>query len=331
MIFLALVSALLLTAAPAAAAQADRAVWTWEKDSYAIVEDTAAAEDAMAFLKSKKVNIIYLYADAFGGRNLIESRPDLYRSLLRRLHRNGMRAYALLGSAYLHTEEYILPDKQQRAVAMLGRVLRYNASSAREERFDGANLDLEPHILRQWDTQRDKLLLDYLDMGRKLMRLKRRSGAELAVGPAIPFWLNGIKLTWNGRAKPVNEHVQDIYDYVALMDYRDHALGRDSITSLAAEELRYGARRGRKVVIGVDTSTGEPKKVSFNHLAEADLERELGLAEKAFSAEPAFAGFAIHHFRSYRKWLDAAREKNAEPPAAAPATSTKTVAGLQPG
>ncbi len=325
----ALVSALLLAAAPARAAQADRAVWTWEKDSYAIVEDTAAAEEAITFLRSKKINIVYLYADAFGGRNLIESRPDLYRALLRRLHGSGLRAYALLGSAYLHTEEYVLPPKQKRALAMLGRVLKYNAASAPEERFDGANLDIEPHILDQWATQRDKLLLDYLDMGRKLMRLKRRSGAELAVGPAIPFWLNGITLAWNGRKKPVNEHVQDLYDYVALMDYRDHALGRDSMTSLAAEELRYGARRGRKVVIGVDTSAGEPKKVSFNHLTETDLERELGLAEKAFAGEPAFAGFAIHHFRSYRKWLESAPAEKTGPPGAA-STSTETVAGLQP-
>lgn len=324
-----LLCALLLSSRAAAAGQADRAVWTWEKDSYAMVEDTATAEEAITFLRSKKVNTLYLYADAYGGRNLIESRPDLYRRLISRLHGSGMRVYALLGSAYLHTEEYVLPKHHKYAVAMLRRVVRYNASSVPEERFDGANLDIEPHILDQWDTERNKLLLDYLDMGRELMELKRKSGAELAVGPAIPFWLDGIALKWNGGMKPVSEHAQDIYDYTALMDYRDHAEGRDSIISLAAEELKYAAAKGRKVVIGVDTSPGELDKVSFDHLDEADLERELGLAEKAFAAEPAFAGFAIHHYRSYRNWLDKNRKKKAEPPSAAPETSTKTVAGLQ--
>lgn len=326
---LLLICAFLLSPRPASAGQADRAVWTWEKDSYALVEDTGTAEEAITFLRSKKANTLYLYADAYGGKNLIESSPDLYRGFIRRLHENGMRAYALLGSAYLHTEEYMLPGRQKRALAMLGRVLKYNAASAPEERFDGANLDIEPHILDQWDTERDKLLLAYLDMGRKLMALKRKSGAELAVGPAIPFWLDGIELKWNGGKKPVSEHVQDTYDYVALMDYRDHAEGRDSIISLAAEELKYAAGKGRKVVIGVDTSPGELDKVSFNHLEEADLERELGLAEKAFAAEPAFAGFAIHHYRSYRNWLEKSPEKKAEPPAAAPEPSTKTVTGLQ--
>jgi hypothetical protein len=320
--------ALLLFPCLASAGKADRAVWIWEKDSYAVVEDTGAAEEALAFLRSKNINTLYLYADAFGGRNLIESRPELYRGLLRRLHGSGLRAYALLGSAYLHTEEYILPRRQERALSMLRRVIKYNASSEPDERFDGANLDLEPHVLDQWDKQRDRLLLDYLDLGRKLMKLKRDSGADLAVGPAIPFWLDGITLKWNGRKRPVNEHVQDIYDYAAVMDYRDHAEGRDSMVSLAAEELKYGSARGRKVVIGVDTSPGELDKVSFSHLAEADLERELGLAEKAFAAEPAFAGFAIHHYRSYRNWLEKSREKKAEPPTAAPGPSTKTVTGL---
>jgi hypothetical protein len=323
-----LLAALLLPAVPAAAEQADRAVWTWEKESYALVESTVAAGDAIAFLRSKKIRTIYLYADAFGDRNLIESRPDLYRKFIRRLHGSGMRAYALLGSAYLHTEEYVLPDKQQRAVAMLGRVIKYNAASAPEERFEGANLDIEPHILDQWDTQRDELLLGYLDMGRKLMKLKRASGARLAVGPAIPFWLDGITLNWNGSKKPVSEHVQGIYDYVALMDYRDHAEGRDGIISHAAAELKYAGRRGRKVVIGVEVTPNEIRKVSFNHLTEPDLERELGSAEKAFSREPAFAGFVIHHYRGYRAWLE--RAPAAAAPGAAPGTSTKTVAGLQP-
>ncbi len=43
--------------------------------------------------------------------------------------------------------------------------------------------------------------------------------------------------------------------------------------------------------------------MSFNHLSERQMERELRLTEKAFRKHPAFAGFAIHHFRSYRKWL----------------------------
>ena len=295
---------MLMSYGAAFAAPAERAIWTWEKDSYAVVEDTAAAGEAIAFMRAKKIRTLYLYADAFEGRNLVEDRPELYRKFIRRLHSRGLRAYALLGSAYLHTEEYVLPENRQDALEMLQRVLAYNASSKPGERFDGVNLDIEPHLLDQWDTQKDQLLLQFLDLGQALMELKSRSGQKLPVGPAIPFWLDGIELEWNGLKKPVSEHVFDIYDYAAVMDYRDRAEGRDGMIALAADELKYAGARKRKVVIGVEVTPNEIEKVSFDHLAEPDLERELALAEKAFRSEPAFAGFAIHNFRGYRVWLE---------------------------
>ncbi len=298
----ALLPLLLLCAVPASAAP--RAVWTWEKDSYEILESTAAAAAAEDFLRSKGIDTIFLYADSYGGRCLITEKPELYRAFIKDLHSRGMRAYALLGSAYLHTEAYVLPAKRREAAAMLKRVLRYNAAAKPGERFDGVNLDIEPHILDEWDHSRDRLLLDFLDLGRALMAEKRRSGLALKIGPAIPFWLDGIKLKWNGRLKPVSEHTQDIYDYVALMDYRDHADGRDGMVRHASNELAYAGRRGRKVMIGVETTPNEIKKVSFNHLTEADMERELAAAEAAFAKKPAFAGFVIHHYRGYRVWLD---------------------------
>jgi hypothetical protein len=286
------------------AAAAERAIWTWEKESYAMVEDSSAADDAIAFLRSKNIRTVYLYADAFEGRNLIESRPELYGQLVRRLHRKGLQAYALLGSWPLHTEEYVLPERRQDALAMFRRVLTYNKSVGLEERFDGVNLDIEPHVLAQWPERKNQLLRQFLDLSQAFMQLKKASGQLLLVGPAMPFWLDGIELEWNGQKKPVSEHVIDTYDYVALMDYRDHAAGGDGIISHAMDEMVYAGRHGRKVVIGTDVAANDLLKVTFNHLTESDMESELTLTEKAFQREPAFAGFAIHHYRAYRNWLD---------------------------
>lgn len=297
-----------LAAAPACAAPR-RAVWMWEPDSYAALESRSAAADAVKFLKAKGITTVYLYADSYKGRCLIQEKPKLYRKLIRRLRKAGLNAYALLGSAYLNTEEYILPERRGAALAMLGRVLAYNAAVKPDERFEGVNMDIEPHLLDQWPAEKNKLLLDFLDMSAALMDLKKQSGLQLAVGPAIPFWFDGITLEWRGRARPVSEHAQDIYDYVALMDYRDHAEGRDGIISHAEDELKYAAAAGRKVIIGLETTPNDIKKVSFNHLTEADLEREVALAAAAFSKEPAFDGFVLHHYRGYRRWLDGQKKE----------------------
>jgi len=304
---LACLPLLLALAQPAAAEQAPaagpRAIWTWEEDSYAMLQQPAQAGRAIAFLRSKAVDTVFLYADALEGRNLIVSEPALYRRLIRRMHASGLKVYALLGSGYLHTERYVLPGQHRDAVAMLQRVLDYNRTAAPDERFDGINVDIEPHILDAWPARKMELLKGFLDMSEALMRTVRASGQTLPVGPAIPFWLDGIALEWKGRTKPVSQHTQDTYDYVALMDYRDHADGGDGIVSHAMDELEYGGAIGRKVMIGIETLPNAIKKVSFHHLAEPDLERELAKTRAQVGALPAYGGFVVHHYGSYRRWL----------------------------
>ncbi len=304
---LMILAALMVTAGSACAATADRAIWTWEDASYAMVQERPAADAAIAFLHQQHIRTVYLYADAFDHHNLIITGAAAYRQFIRRLHQEGFSVYALLGSAFLHTEAYVLPEKRADAVAMFRRVLDYNALAGAEERFDGVNLDIEPHILDQWDSQKMQLLGQFLDLGEALMALKRSSGQTLQVGPALPFWFDGITLQWHGVTQTVAEHTLDIYDYAALMDYRDHALGRDGIVSHATDTMEFARRRHKRLVIGVEVTPNDIQKVSFDHLAEADLERELALAENAFKDNEAFAGFAIHHFRGYQQWLERVR------------------------
>ncbi len=282
---------------------ASRAIWTWEAESYAMVEDPAVAAEAVQYLKGQRIDTVYLYADAFQGRNLIVEQPQLYRAFIERLHAQDMKVYALLGSAYLNTENYVLPAYRRQAEAMFQRVVDYNAAVPAAARFDGANLDIEPHILDEWnDATRLRLLAGFLDMSAALMRIKRDSGATLAVGPAIPFWLDGIELEWNGRVRPVSEHTIDLYDYVALMDYRDKAEGSDSILSHAASEIAYANRVGRQVVIGLEVSPNEIDKVTFDEEGPRVFEQEVAKVERALGGEPSFAGFAIHHYRAWRRW-----------------------------
>lgn len=284
-------------------AQATRAIWMWEADSFAMLDKPSVAASHLQFLKDKGIRTLYLYADAYQGRDPLTQEPQRYAQLIQLLHAQGMEVYALLGSWHLHTERYVLPELRTTALRMLQRVLDYNAKATPQARFDGVNLDIEPHILDAWDTQRQQLLEQFVDVSHAWMALKRRANQSLKIGAAIPFWLDGIPTQWGGQLKPTSEHLQDIYDYVALMDYRDRAEGPDGILSHASRELAYGRRIGKPVLIGVETGPNDIQKVSFHHLREADMERELGKVEKALSNEPAFGGFVIHHFETYRQWV----------------------------
>jgi hypothetical protein len=297
-----LLVSMLVSVMPAMAT--DRAIWTWEAESYALVEDPLAARQAVDLARKKHITSFYLYADAFRDRNLILNQPEVYRQFIRQMHGAGLRVFALLGSGYLHTESYVLPERRDEALRMFQRVLDYNASSAPEERFDGVNLDIEPHILGDWEGNKLRLLGQFLDLGQALMELRRASGQSIEVGPAIPFWFTGIQVKWHGVSASVTEHALALYDYAAVMDYRNHAEGADGIISHAVDTMEIAGRRGKKVVIGVEVGPGEVEKVSFQHLTERDLERELALTERAFGDRDVFAGFAIHHYRAYREWLN---------------------------
>jgi hypothetical protein len=261
------------------------------------------------YLQSQQIDTVYLYADAYAGHNLIVEQPKLYRAFIARLHRQHMKVYALLGSSYLHTENYVLPAYRKQAEDMLRRVVQYNVAAPAAARFDGVNMDIEPHILDEWnDNTRERLLTDFLDMGDALMKIKRQYHATLAVGPAIPFWLDGIDLQWKGVRRPVSEHVIDLFDYVALMDYRHKAEGSDSILSHAASEIAYADRVGKKVVIGLEVSPNDLEKVTFDKAGPKVFEQALLTVENALHDDPSFAGFAIHHYRRYRNWIERNRD-----------------------
>ncbi|MEN9888460.1 MAG: hypothetical protein RL559_497 [Pseudomonadota bacterium] len=283
--------------------QAGMALWMWEEDAYALLESPSRAQDAIAFMRRQDIDTVYLYADAHDGRNLLVQQPALYGRLIAQLHRQGIQVHALLGSWPLHTERYILPEQRPQALAMVQRVLDYNQAATTAERFDGINLDIEPHVLDDWSARREEYLQLFVQLSEAWMALKRQAQPSLQIGPAIAFWLDGIPIWHRGQRKPASEHLQDIYDHVVLMDYRDHAHGPDGILSHARDELDYGRKIGKRVLLGVETSPNEIRKLSFHHKTPAQMAHELGLVRQALADEPAFGGFVVHHYGSYRRWL----------------------------
>ncbi|MBI5449842.1 MAG: hypothetical protein HY940_00640, partial [Gammaproteobacteria bacterium] len=291
--------------AAVAATPAARALWVWEDDTFQLLDREDQWDETFSFLAHQNITTVYLYADRSRKRNIIRDEPGKYRRLIAALHGRGFKVYALLGSIYLNTQEYILPWRRATATAMFKNVLRYNAGSVELERFDGVNVDIEPYLLDDWSTKRTLRAIQYLDLAAEFMRLKRQSGDALAVGPAMPFWFDGIdNITWRGKRQRLSDHAQDIYDYVAIMDYRNFAQGSDGMISHALDELEYADRTGKAVVIGVETLDTEPRKVTFYGMGQDAMEQQLGIAAAEFSAHPSFAGFAIHHLAPYRDMVD---------------------------
>lgn len=299
----------LLASGPVKAAT-DRGVWVWEEDSYAIFLDPDAAATAIDMAKQQRLTTFYLYADAFRDRNLIVTHAADVQRLIKRFHDGGIKVQALLGSWYLHTERYVLTEQRAEALAMFRRVFEFNAAAPPDSRFDAVHFDIEPHQLEEWKKDSNKMLLQFLDLGRAIMDLSTERGNAAPVGPDIPFWFDGITLEWQGERTSVAEHFIKMFNFVTLMDYRNVADGDDGIIAHAAGEMEIARRLGKRVIIGVETGNGELPKTTFRDRTPVDMERELAATEDAFRENPAFAGFAIHHYGTYRSLLSKSASPN---------------------
>ena len=298
----AVLCALLALGSGSAGAKPGRAIWVWEPSTYAMLDDEDIRADAISFLVSRGFTTAYVYGDAYRGRNPIVETPEKYAALIRDMHLQGIRVHALLGSAHLLTQEYVRPEKRSTAMRMLAAVLDYNEAQPPEMQFDGVTLDIEPYLLKQWKSNRKAVAKQYLELSAAFMELKESRGAQIPIGTAMPFWYDRVgKIRWNHRRKLLHRHVQNIYDYVAIMDYRDFADGSDGLIAHAQAELKYGQRIRRGVVVGVETGRSSPEKVTFREEGPCRMEAELRIAERAFRKYQSFEGFAIHHFRSYRE------------------------------
>jgi len=294
--------ALLLFLACTLLPAAPKAIWVWETETLRLLDDRAYEARVVGLLREHGFRTLFLYADDYRGRNPVLNERAAYRGLLGRLHAAGFRVEALLGSYPMKTWEYVLPERDQAARAMMQHILDYNAAAGAQERFDGVHLDIEPHALESWsDETRVSLSRMFLARSREWVTMARQAGKGFVVGAAIPFWYDGFTVAWEGVTRPLNAHLQDLYDYVAIMDYRNRAEGPDGIIAHARAEIAHGAARGKAVLLGLETGEAEPAKVTFRHQGPAALAREMALTEQAFARHKAFGGFAIHHLRT---WLE---------------------------
>ena len=299
-------------------AWAQHAIWIWEEDTQSLLTNEPQMAESLHWLRMQGVGTVYLYAGAHEGHDPLVEAPQSYARLIRRYRQAGVEVHALLGTGHLRTEKYVLPENRDRAVHMVQRVLDYNQRSDPAERFEGIHLDIEPHVLDDWSSRREAYLQMWLQVSEVWMAMKRRSGQSIKVAPAIAFWLDGIQVRHAGVSKPASQHLQDIYDHVVLMDYRNRAQGGDGIISHGRDEIEYGRRIGKPVWLGLEFSPNSLSKLTFDGRTPEEAAHEIRQVLTAFDRDPGFAGVVFHHYGTYRRWL--ARHQADPSPLVSPAS-----------
>ncbi|TWT06328.1 amidase [Planococcus sp. CPCC 101016] len=264
----------------AQAAEVDvKATWLW--NPWMIYSDEAGT---LAFLESKDVNKVYVQIDA-------EIPAGVYESFIEKAGALGIAIYALDGAP-----DWVAPKgftKQDRLMAWLSS---YQKGAAPAQKFAGVHLDVEPYLYSGWNTNRATTVKAYQTL---LTKAKSSTAAlNLPLEADLPFWFDEISYSNTYGKGILAEWVIANTQSVTLMAYRDSAV---LINELVKNEVAYGEKYGKKVVVGVETGqTDEGDAITFYEEGEAFMNNELAAVSQHYSAAKGFGGIAIHHVDSWK-------------------------------
>lgn len=293
----------------------DRAMWIWEKSAYNLVLNPGSRRLLKTFAEDdtfgpRPVTTLYFGVDRYADADMLNNRRRQVEDFLTWAHAEGFQVFATVAGGTQPPYLGGVSDFHDRAVKEYEKVLNYNLSAGPRARFDGVNVDIEPYIDPRWGATKPAIQVQWLEILEKLIERRDAAGSSMPFGPAIPRWLDTSTccndITWKGETKPLSEHIQDITDYISIMDYRDTADGGAGIITQAANEIAYAETIGKpgSVVLGVESLdiawSGDPETITFREEGRTVMEHELDKVYAAFAESPAFGGVALHHYDSLR-------------------------------
>ncbi len=256
-----------------------KATWLW--NPWMIYSDEAGT---LAFLESKDVNKVYVQIDA-------DIPAGVYESFIEKAGVLGMAIYALDGAP-----DWVAPKGFTQQDRLMSWLSVYQKGASPAQKFTGVHLDVEPYLYSGWNTNRDTTVKAYQAL---LTKANSSTAAlNLPLEADLPFWFDEISYKNTYGKGILAEWVIANTHSVTLMAYRDSA---EMINELVKNEIAYGEKYGKKVVIGVETDqTDEGDALSFYEEGEAFMNNELAAVSAHHSASKGFGGIAIHHVDSWK-------------------------------
>ncbi|WP_345239450.1 poly-gamma-glutamate hydrolase family protein [Pontibacillus salipaludis] len=256
-----------------------KSVWLW--DSKAVSE---RPNETIQFLDSHHINHVYLHYNP-----LVE---DHYPYFISSMDQLGITVHALMGAPHWGLEKNI-PEGKHR----MDRVMSYNSEVTEAAQFKGIHFDIEPHVLDEWDTDRENVVNQWSNSSQIYVDYAKDNG--FIVGSDLPFWTDGPSVA--PYDPDFYKNMIDRQDYVTVMAYRNTALGSNSITSLSENEVLHA--NSSKVEIGVELQPHYLDYVSFDDKTYLEMEYELAEVRSYFEEMQA-EGFAGTTYHSYTQWKD---------------------------
>jgi hypothetical protein len=234
-----------------------KATWVW--NTAELLEAPDRMISLFDFLQGEGFDRVFLQLPGVPDRPSLPGElaidVEAMRPVVAALNARGMQVYALDGYA-----RYALPEFHEGVLSTVDHVASYNRDVLPDERFHGVRYDIEPYLLPGFHgPDRARLITGLLQLTEA--SVQRAHAADLVYGADIPFWYDAlpeetydrITVPYGGVEKAISEHIIDLVDEVAIMDYRTTAHGADGTVRHGTGELEYANARGKPVLIALET------------------------------------------------------------------------------
>ncbi|MED4584818.1 hypothetical protein P9578_18745 [Brevibacillus choshinensis] len=261
-----------------------KATWIWQSET--IGRDK---QQILSFCEQNEITLIYLRID-------MNKTYDYYRSFIRDANARGIEVHAVAGHP-----AWALASNQKRMLKIVNWVKQYNESVTRAEQVRGIQLDIEPYLLPQWETEQERVIREW-QSNIDVFTAEVKKDSDLEASAAIPFWMDDIP-TPSNRDLSLSTWLISRFDTVCIMAYRDELDGPNGLLSLVDEEMNQADKLERRVLIAVNMKEIEDDHASFAEEGAEEMNQLLEKLPAKMADHPSYSGNAIH---DYRYWKEAA-------------------------
>ena len=156
-----------------------------------------------------------------------------FEKVAKELHQNGITVFGLDGDPHDIFDARRLQKSIERIAAL----------NLHEKIVSGFEIDVEPHILKSFNLQKEDHIEKFMRLILTLSQDLHHHGLEFSV--VTPFWYDTLK--WKG--KPLIDSIIDTADETVLMSYRSSA---KEVIHISEYELLYASLKHKDLRIGVE-------------------------------------------------------------------------------
>lgn len=261
-----------------------KATWIWQSETIG-----KEKQQILTFCEENDITLIYLRID-------MNQTYDYYRSFIRDANAKGIEVHAVAGHP-----AWALASNQKRMLKIVNWVKKYNESVAQAEQVRGIQLDIEPYLLPQWETEQERVIREW-QANIEVFTAELANEGNLEASAAIPFWMDDIPTPTNPDLS-LSTWLISRFDTVCIMAYRDKLDGPNGLLDLVDEEMTQADKLERRVLIAVNMKEIEDDHASFAEEGAEEMNQLLDELPGKLADHPSYSGNAVH---DYRHWKEAA-------------------------